>query len=205
MLFRSGESNNLLAVEDDIFHGSIETLMNSIATSVLTTNLKYGSPNPFVQSNPFDLSISGQFPSNKSIFPNIVNVLISQNILAGDIIYTGYYRDSSGVGYTDWSRNGISESNHLHGIWLSTTIAQYKRSWKKITGSLYGDIFMPLVNVIQDLDGTIYLPISLSFDDKMNSYNGEFLELIDISTSSGVTQPFSGGFRQTAFGNGYNI
>jgi len=201
----AGETNNLLAVEDDIFHGSLEELMNSITTSVLVTNLKYGSPNPFVQNSPFDLSLSGQFPNNKTIFPNIINIMVQQNIISGDIIYAGYYRDSSGIGYINWTRVGISESNHLHAIWLSTTIAQYKRSWKKITGSLYGDVFMPLVNVIKDLDNTIYLPISLTFDDKNNSYNGEFLELMDINSSSGVTQPFSGGFSQTAFGSGFNI
>jgi hypothetical protein len=201
----TGETNNLLAVEDDIFHASLEELMDSITTSVLVTNLRNGSPNPLVRDNPLDLSLSGQFPSNTTIFPNILKVQLIQNVLAGDIIYAGYYRDSSGVGYTDWTRNGISEANHLHAIWLSTTIAQYKRSWKKITGSLYGDVFMPLVNVLKDLDDTIYLPISLTFDDKNNSYNGEFLELTDINSSSGVTQPFSGGFSQTAFGSGFNI
>lgn len=203
----SGESNNLLAVEDDIFHGSLESYMSSITANVIVTNLKFGTPNPYVVSNPFDLSLNNQFPSNKTIFPNSLDVPITQSILSGDLIYSGFFRDSSGTGYTNWTRNGISESDHLYSIWLKTTIAQYNRTWKKITGSLYGDVFSPLINIIEDLDGVKYIPISLNYDDKNNTYNGEFLELMDITVDSGSdgtgTSPFNSAY-SNGFGNAFH-
>lgn len=199
----NGESNNSLAVEDDIYHGSLSNTVVNTTVSSLVSNVITS------QQSPLNFSISNQFPNNKTIFPNLVSFPITQNILSGKLIYTGYFRDSSGVGYDTWVRTGIFESDSLHSIWLKTTIAQYNRSWKKITGSLYGDVFFFFVNVLKDTleDNIVYLPASFSYDDKANQINGEFLELIDITEDAGsdgtTTSPYSSGF-SSGFSGGFN-
>ncbi len=188
-----GENENSLAVEEDIYHGSLSSIVVNTNVTAIISNLQ--SPNA-----PLDFTISNQFPNNKTIFPNIVSFPVQQNILSGKLINAGYFRDSSGNGYDTWVRTGITESDSLHSLWLKTTIAQYKRSWKKITGSLYGDAFFTFINVLKDTleDDIVYLPASFSYNDKENSINGEFLELIDITEGAGSggtsTSDFSSGF-----------
>ncbi len=189
----NGEQNNNVAVEDDIYHGSLSNIIiNENITALVSNVLNPQSGTGFILSN--------QFPNNKTIFPNLVSVQVNQNILSGKLIYTGYFRDSSGNGYDQWARVGISESDVLHSIFLKTTIAQYNRSWKKITGSLYGDVFLSFLKVLKENleDDIIYLPASMSYDDKQNKINGEFLELIDIYANPGsngtLISPFISGF-----------
>jgi len=177
-----GESNNNLAVTDEIYHGSLQSLNVSITTSVIEGKL-----------NSRDIfSGIGAFGGGSNIYPNVYQVPVTQTVLSGNLIYTGFLRNSSGTGYTTWKRPTVSEAEPIENIWLKTTIAQYHRSWKKITGTVYGDVFFSMANVIKDLDNTVYLPISLEYDDKMNSWNGEFLELVDISAETG--KAYSSGF-----------
>src|SRR5690606_29508316 len=97
-----------------------------------------------------------------------------------------------------------------HAILLQSYAAQYKRSWRKITGTIYSDdryfSFLDVLRVAAD-GNRLYMPISLTVDDMRNQYNGEFLELIDIMEAAGSdgsgTAPFSSGFTN-GFGSGYN-
>lgn len=192
-----GESNNLLAIEDEIYHGSIENnYSTTLATADKLQSLGVGLQ---VFQSPintlFDSAIKG-----KGLYNNIATFPVDQNVLAGDLIYAGYFRDSSGNGYKLWTRSSVAENSELHIIWLKTTIAQYNRSWKKITGTLYGDVFMPFINVINDLDGIIYLMSSCSLDDMAHEYtNCEFLELANIGINPG-----SDGTSGSAFSNGFS-
>jgi len=138
-----------------------------------------------------------------------IRTLTTSTILSADLIYTGYLRDSSGVGYEFWVRDGISELDKLHGIFLKTTSFQYNKSWKFLRASITsrGGIF-GLLNIVNDVNDSNkkYLPISLTIKDRMAIVDGEFLELMEIgggSDGSG-SSPFSSGFT-TGFGaSGFN-
>lgn len=193
----SGESNNPVSIEDDVYHGSLESVVTSISASALVTNLKYPSES-------MSLQLSDQYPNNRTIFQNIVTVPITQTVLSGNLIYTGFFRDASGNGFDKWSRPSVSDSLALHRVWLSTTIFQYQRSWKKITGSLDGDIYAACISTFKEkTDGDVFFRASsLTLDDKMNSYNGEFLEMVtDINSSGGGS---SGGGVSSAFSSGFS-
>lgn len=136
--------------------------------------------------------------------------LITTNILAADILYAGYFRSSAGAGYTTWTRDGISESSSLHSILLQQYATQYKKSWRKLTGSFYSQTsYFNFLNVlkIQSDGNRLYLPISPSIDYKNNRVRGEFLELIDVTSGAGsdgsAGSPFTSGF-SSGFGGGYN-
>lgn len=186
----TGESNNTLFVEDEIYHGSLNSIVVTENVPALLRDRDVNSSLNFLLQ-----------------YSNQVTYAIEQNILSGKLIYAGYLRDSSGVGYDTWARPGISELDQFHAIWLKTSIAQYNRSWKKITGSFYSnDTFFFFLNVLLDTleDNIIYMPASLSYDDKNNTVNGEFLELMDIYSDSGSdgtsTSPISSGF-SSGFGS----
>lgn len=192
---RNGETNNTLNVQDEIYHGSLSSLITS--TVINAQYIKQFAASAY--------GIPAFDGGTLQLFPSIISFPITKNVLSGKLIYTGYLRDSTGEGYENWARPGIAESDVLHSIFLKTTIAQYNRSWKKITGSLYGDVFFSFIKVLRETieDNTIYLPASLSYDDKNNMINGEFLELNDIYTDAGsdgtAVSPSSSGF-STGFG-----
>lgn len=130
--------------------------------------------------------------------PVLTTATVTTNILAYELIYAGFLRDSSGEGYELWTRDGYAESDKLHGIFLQQYAGQYKRSWRLLRGSIRNkNSFFGLLNTLSEA-GFIYLPISLTLDDKQCITNGEFLELMDsnpASTSSG----FTSGFKQIAY------
>lgn len=179
------ESRNTQTLEKEIIHGSYSAV-------VVTNTLQ-------------ELGID-----RFSRFANTTSSIVTSNVLSADLIYAGYLRDSEGNGFETWTRDGVAESTSLHAILLQSYAAQYKRSWRKITGSLYSDDrYFTFLDVLREVgDGNrLYLPIALTIDDKRNKYNGEFLELIDITTGAGSdgsgTAPFSSGFT-TGFGSAYN-
>jgi hypothetical protein len=146
-------------------------------------------------------------------FPNATPglTITTTNILSADLIYTGWIRDSTGVGYELWTRDGIAEASKLHAIWLSSYSAEYSRSWRLIRGSTVSKtLYFGLLNVINDVNDNDrkYIPISLTLDDLNNRVSGEFLEMsvsVDGAGSDGSpSSPFSSGF-STGFGSsGFN-
>ena len=176
---QKGENNNKLFLEKEVILGSYQNL--------ITTDTRYA----------FDLG----YQIGSGLYSIGQLVQITENILSSDLIYTGYLRDADGNGYENWKRDGIAESNKLHGIMLKSYASQYKKSWRKMTGTFYSKTtYFGLLNVIREINASnrIYLPISLRISDKENQYQGEFLELIDIFDSSGSDgsgeAPFSSGF-----------
>jgi hypothetical protein len=176
---QKGENNNKIFLEKELILGSYQNL--------ITTDTRYA----------FDLG----YQLGTGLYSIGQLVQITENILSADLIYTGYLRDADGNGYENWKRDGIAESNKLHGILLKSYASQYKKSWRKMTGSFYSkETYFGLLNVIREINANnrIYLPISLRISDKENRYQGEFLELIDIFDSAGSDgsgeAPFSSGF-----------
>lgn len=181
----NAEPRNTAVLEKEVTHGSYQSLITTIPQ--------------------WDFGVGKLTASSGATLS-----LLTTNILSADILYAGYFRNSSGAGYKTWTRDGISEQTSLHSIFLQQYAAQYKKSWRRLTGSFYSQTnYFNFLNVLQiDSDGDrLYLPISPTIDDKNNRVRGEFLELIDITQSAGsdgsTGSPFTSGF-SSGFGGGYN-
>lgn len=190
---------------------SVDTILREINaepknTAVLEKEVTHGSYQSLITTIPqWDFGIGKLTASSGATLS-----LLTTNILAADILYAGYFRSSAGAGYSTWTRDGISEEASLHSILLQQYAAQYKRSWRKLTGSFYSQSsyfnFLNVLKIVSD-SNRLYLPISPTIDDKNNRVRGEFLELIDITSGAGSDgssgSPFTSGFT-TGFGGGYN-
>jgi hypothetical protein len=135
-----------------------------------------------------------------------VNV-IRTNVLSYDLVYTGWLRNASGVAWDNWTRDGISESDLLHNVWLKSNANQFKRSWRLLRASMVSEsTIMGFLNSFREVNDSnrVYLPVSMTIDDKANIASCELLELIpnDGNDGSGVA-PYSSGFT-TGFGPDFN-
>jgi hypothetical protein len=181
----NAELNNTSILEKEITHGSYHNLITTIPT--------------------WDFGVGKLTASN-----NATLTLVTTNVLSADLIYAGYFRDSAGVGYASWTRDGVAEETSMYAIFLQQHAAQYKRSYRRMTGSFYSNnsyfTFLDVLNDVYDGD-RLYLPMSPEIDDKNNRIRGEFLELMDITDAAGSdgggTAPFSSGFT-IGFGAGYD-
>jgi hypothetical protein len=184
-----GESGNKDLLDKDLIFGS--------SGDLITTEVYYDYGIP---KSVFDIAL-------KSV-PSTIQIVTS-NILSYQLIYTGYLRDSSGDGWETWTRDGVAESEKLHGIFLKQYAAQYKKSWRLLRASIRNkDSFFGLLNVLEETgdNNRLYLPISLTLDDKNCITSGEFLELVEgVAGSDGTPEaPFNSGFT-TGFGaSGFN-
>lgn len=175
----SAESLNPEELEDELIIGSYST--------VVTTEVNFG----------IDLGF---------YYPDSIAGLTMKTLstLSAELIYTGWLRDSTGIGYEYWARDGVAESDKLHGIWLKSVSYQYDRTWRMLRGNLVSKTgyFSP-IDSLRDINDSnrIYIPISLSINDRMNMVSGEFLEL-NTDLTGGVISigSFSSAF-SSAFGN----
>lgn len=172
----NAEPRNTAVLEKVATHGSYQSLITTIPA--VTLNLMFGS------------GTSASF------------TLTTTNILSADILYAGYLRNSSGVGWENWARDGQSESTSLHEILLRQYAAQYRKSWRKMNGSFYSDdiyfSFIDVLRIVSD-NNRIYLPMSPTIDDKANIVSGEFVELTDITQAGESASAFTRGFKQSGF------
>jgi hypothetical protein len=135
-------------------------------------------------------------------------ITTTTSILSAELIYTGWLRDSAGAGYEYWARDGVAESDKLHGIWLKSTSYQYNRTWRMLRGAVFSKTgyFSP-IDSLKDVNDSNrkYIPISLSIDDKRNMASGEFLELNTDLTGGdeGSGSDFGSAF-STAFGSNFD-
>jgi hypothetical protein len=141
-------------------------------------------------------------------FPSGGLSITTTNTLSADLIYTGYLRSYTGEGYEFFARDDVAESDKLHGIMLKGYASQYKRSWRLFRGSMYAKRYFGLLNTMRNPNESnrIYLPIGLTYDDKMRIWSGEFLE-IGSAASGGVGgggSPFSSGFTIGFGASGYD-
>jgi hypothetical protein len=135
--------------------------------------------------------------------------IITRNILSSDLIYTGYLRDVDGVGYELWARDGVAESDKLHGIWLKEYTKQYKRSWQLMRGSfeLRGSYigFLNALRVVHN-GNKVFIPIGLTLKDRDCEYSGEMLELNSnaVGSDGSESSPYSSGFSIGFGASGFN-
>lgn len=180
----TAEARNKLNFEDNIILGS--------SAEVITTE---GN-----QYFDFGRILYGEQPR--------INVIETQ-VLSFGIVYTGWLRDSNGDAWDYWTRDGVSEEDKLHSIWLKMTSAQYNRSWRLLRCSLVSDAnTIGLLNSFKELNDSnrIYIPMSMTINDKDNIAECELAEFIEAdsggSDNSGVA-PFTSGFT-TGFGPGFD-
>lgn len=177
----NAEPSNSLVLEDDVYHGSYQTLINT----ALSFNIQIGIIDPLI--GPTSLK--------------------TYSILSADILYTGYFRDSNGDGYIDWTRDGVAESTTLHAIILSQLAAQYSRSYRRLSGSFSWNDEFSLLTVLRETGDSdrIYIQMGTTLKDKTGELSGQFVELIDISDGGGSdgsgSAPYTSGF-STGFGRG---
>lgn len=170
-----GENNNPLALDKHLIIGSYSNL--------IVTEANFG----------IDLGV---------FFPSGGLSITTTNILSADLIYTGYLRDVNGVGYENWARDGVAESDKLHGILLKSYALQYRRSWRLLRGSVYAKRYFGLLNVARNVNDNnrIYLPIGMTLNDKRSIFSGEFLE---IGATGGGSDGSGGSPFSSAFSTGY--
>lgn len=176
-----GEGNNNLTFEKEIIIGSYSDL--------IVTEVSLG------------ISLGVFFPSGGI-------AITTTNTLSAALIYTGYLRSSLGVGYDFFARDGVAESDKLHGILMKSYSLQYKRSWRLLRGSVYAKRYFGLLNVGKLINDSnrIYLPMGLTLNDKRSEWSGEFLEIGSTgggSDGSG-SSPFSSAFTIGFGASGYN-
>jgi hypothetical protein len=173
---------------------------------VLEKKIYHGSFSEVLQT----INLSDKRNINFAKYYATRNSVVTANILSFDNVYSGYLRNSDGEGFETWKRDGISEQTSLHAILLNSYAAQYKRPWRKITGTLYSDDrYFSMIDTLKEVnDGNrLYIPISVTIDEKQNTISGEFLELIDVLSGAGSngsgSSPFTSAFT-IGFGSGYN-
>ena len=184
---KNGEASNKLLFDKDFYIGSYQT--------IITTESSFGL---------IGATLGNIYGGGASI------TFTTTSQLNAAIVYAGWLRDSTGVGYKFWKRDGITEEEFLHGITLKSYAGQYKRSWKVLNGGYYSKGNFKFINVLQEVNDndTLYLPMSLTLDDKMCMLRGDAHELSNIYASPGSDgsgeAPYSSGFT-TGFGaSGFN-
>lgn len=184
----SAEKNNKQILENEFIIGSSADLITSDAA--------------------YYYDIFSFFPKYLPVdAPSITQQVLS--ILSSDLLYTGWLRSSSNVAYDLWTRDGVSESDKLHNLWMKAAAAQYNKSWRLLRASLTGRnvTFSPLNSYKETNDSNrIYLPLNGSLNDFANSFSLELCEIGDASLEGSdgtITAPFTSAFT-TGFGADYN-
>lgn len=188
VLEKSMENDNETPVGKTIVHSSLvnngRTLLRQFKIStVLTTGLEITLSN----NNGFKITNAQWF----DIYTFSAN--------SADIVYSGYLRDSAGVGYDKWELSDYAISKTIQDIYLDTYAVQYNKPWRFLIGDMYSDdkFFSPIDTLKETIDNDrLYIPLSLEIDFNANLYRVEMAEIFDINENSpaGFTKGFTIGF-----------
>lgn len=179
---KKAEAQNRMLFEKELFIGSYSTL--------ITTETSFGL---------IGATLGNIYGGGGSLS------ITTTSQLNSELVYAAWLRSSTGEGYRFWKRDGISEEDYLHGLLLKTMAGQYKKSWRVMNASFYARTYFRFINVLKEVNdnNTLYLPMSLSLDDKRCQLSGEVYELTNIYGNSGSDgsgeSPFTSGFT-TGFG-----
>lgn len=184
-LEQSLENENPTPVQKEIYHGSLANNGKTFFTSGI--NLGFG----------FD--VTSQSPTLIQTTTNVWLTQIQFVANSADVSYTGYLRNSSGVGYDLWERSYFGEAKTLQDIYMENYAMQYNSPWRMLSGDMYSDdtYFTPLNTLKETMDNNrLYIPVSMEIDFYQNLYSCEFLELSNITTDAAVefTTAFSTAF-----------
>jgi hypothetical protein len=181
---QSMENKNNLVLNKILYHGSLLVNWQTLLT-------------PGTVATPVSKWLDQVFNVDVYIPANFQNAGFEnyQAISAG-IVYSGYLRDVDGVGYTTWSRSGITERKSIEQIYMDMYSAQYNLPWRMINGSFIGDILFTPIDTINETmdDDSKYFANSLEIDFKHDAYQSSLMELSDYSEAVGFTTGFTTGF-----------
>lgn len=189
-----GELRNLLTFSDDLFFGSkpdvISTEISASQDSLIATiNQATGLP------------YSWRPPPNS---PESVNYIT--NMPSYDLVYAGWLRDADGDAWDYWTRDGVAESEKLHGIFLKMFVGQYKSSWTLMRARLNARTSGALIGMMSSFVDTnggnkVYIPVSGTLDDLNCTFDGELLETVVVGVNGSTgdsdgsgTSPYSAEF-----------
>ena len=165
-------------------------------TSVFEEELILGSGSNIVETQTnFSIDLGYWFPEGGLTITTVNN-------LSFELLYKGWLRSSADANYELWARDGADESAKLHDINLKVLSNQYSASWRLLRGSVTNRMeqFSPLNSLREVNDSNrIYIPISMTIDDRACTYSGEFLELL-----GGANAVTAGSAFTTGFNIGYN-
>lgn len=188
------ETNNNRVLSKIVYHGSLIANGNAIV-NIGNAEIIPRPSGPF--PDPVRSWNTAKAPTNR-YFPGVFETYTYFTANTADLIYTGYLRDSSGVGFDEWTRVGIAESKPLHEILIRSFATQYKNSWKNINGSLYSaDTILSPIDTLNDLTGGQDIktfPTTLEIHYRSNIYATELLELKDATDTAGFSLGFGEGF-----------
>lgn len=181
------EIDNDEVINKEIVHGSI--LYNGEANLNFLSQINFGAISIGFGIDVFTGNVTTN--SNANTYNFVVN--------SSDIIYNGYLKNISNVGYTVWSRSGYSENLTLQQIYMNSYSSQYNQSWRMLTGEMVSKdtFFSPLNSLKETMDNNrVYIPSSLQINFATNTYSCEFMELLNytINSSNGFTEGFTIGF-----------
>jgi hypothetical protein len=174
------ENQNTLKINKIIYHGSL--IKNG------STNYTPGLfPTDFLNSG---VDIGGSDPLAALFDKYYINSLVGViqfTAESADLIYSGYLRDSNGIGFTTWTRDAVAELATLEAIFQAMITAQYNKPWNTISGNMTGDILFTPIDVINELFGLKkYFPVAMEIDYLRNKYTtNQFLELYDVTNAEG--------------------
>ncbi|HQQ81945.1 MAG TPA: hypothetical protein PK059_02090 [Cyclobacteriaceae bacterium] len=186
---------NYLPQGQDLYEDSIEQLSPQNSKKTLKKTLYHGS------------SVATQ----KSIFSSITNLFNGKTELTPTqvannnptITHINYLRKSDGTQWILWTRDAVAESTFLQSIYLKSYAAQYRMPIRRLTGSLSSrqvndsitPVYLTPISMLKEnYDGKFYRPMGYSYHVRQCEYQGEFLEIVDITAGGTST---SGGLATT--------
>jgi len=194
------ENENKLILNKTIYHGSLPDTVQVYQEGPF----KYGVMPGFVV-NPILMFAGINVPViSTTNYNKFSSVNMSAN--AGNIVYCGYLRNSSGNGFTTWARDAHAELKTIEQIYMDMYTAQYNQPYNTISGSFTADIlFSPIDTLLEVRDGKKYIPTSLEIGFKSSFYNADFSEMTSVADAdidlddpaddgAGFTTGFSLGF-----------
>jgi len=174
---QSMENENKQVLEKIIYHGSIT--YNGVTNYNLETIYKQVASQGLIIKRDSNVVITNEW----------LKPLLSQFVAnTADIAYIGYLRNSSGTGFTTWSRDAFPEAKTLEQVFADMYSSQYNAPWRSLSGGFTGDIlFTPIDTMRETMDSNrkYYAP-SLEIHYKANEYNAEFTELTDIASTGSL-------------------
>lgn len=128
------------------------------------------------------------------------------------LTFRNWLSKSDGSAWTTWKRNAVTELERLQTIALKSYAAQYKKSTRRIQGSVSnktdaGDTkqyVTPITMLKDNYDGRFYRPLGYSYYDRQCQYDGSLVEIFDITAggtdTTGGTSTYNSAFN-SAFGS----
>jgi hypothetical protein len=178
-----------------------QLVLDNVVLKVLPDGLETPSEKIYsITTNPgnkrtLDVDIShGDYP------PDIVNAKHAYRNIIKRLSGTDY------IGTQVWARSAFSEGTLLQNILLSTLVAQFRRSNRRLTGNLISDIYLTPCSVLQDTEDSnrLYLVQGYTQLANLNEYTVDLYELKNAEAVEDVVAPFSGAFNPQQFGISYD-